>query len=377
MYRLSHVGLDMAVRQEEDEGMKLTTTIAAWPEEPQALLHMMQVFNTACNWLSVIAFQERLFHWLPLQRRAYHELRLRFGLTSAQATVAVRKVAYSYSDRARRDTLATFRPLGAIPLFKHTYRDRQVRLYGQEMPVLTRPGVVLPRKPKEGILVYRDGRFFIHQVVDVPEPAPYEPLSFLGADLGIVNILVDSAGEVYSGGHLNGLRHRHARLRARLQAKGTKSATRLLRKRRHREDRFARWVNHGISKQVVAKAKTRTWGIALEDLDGIRGRTRVRRAQRRQHHAWAFDQLQRFVIYKAALAEVPVILVDPRNTSRTCPACGLVDKRNRPSQATFLCIGCGFVGLADAVAAGIIARRAAGDQPDAAVSLGAASCKSL
>lgn len=361
MYRLTHPPLFR-----ENEGVKLTTTIAAWPEEPQALLHMMQVFNEACNYLSVIAFQERLFHWLPLQRRAYHEVRQRFGLTAAQVTVAVRKAAYSYSNRARRGQLTTFRPLGAIPLFQHIYREERVRLYGREMPIVTRPGVNLPRKPQEGTLVYRDGRFFIHQVIEVPALGSYEPQGFLGVDLGIVNILVDSDGVTYSGGHLNGLRYRHARLRARLQSKSTKSAQRLLKKRRHKEGRFARWINHNISKQVVAKAKTRTWSIALEDLKGIRERVQVRKAQRRQHHSWAFDQLRLFIVYKAALAGAPVVFVDPRNTSRTCPACGLVDKRNRPTQATFLCIGCGFAGHADAVAAGIIARRAAGDQPDAA-----------
>lgn len=135
-------------------------------------------------------------------------------------------------------------------------------------------------------------------------------------------------------------------------------------------------MNHGISKQVVAKARMRTWGVALEDLGGIRERVQVRKAQRRQHAAWAFDQLRQFITYKAALAGVSVALVDPRNTSRTCPACGLIDKANRLSQATFLCVACGFAGHADAVAALNIQRRAAGDQPDAAASLVGASCES-
>ncbi|MGH2352513.1 MAG: zinc ribbon domain-containing protein, partial [Chloroflexota bacterium] len=48
----------------------------------------------------------------------------------------------------------------------------------------------------------------------------------------------------------------------------------------------------------------------------------------------------------------------PRYTSQTCPACGCVDKRNRPTQAKFRCISCGLAGSADAFAARVIAARA-------------------
>ena len=361
----------------QNEGMNITTVVTIRREDAQALLPIIQRFNAACNWLSSIAFQERIFHWLPLQRRTYHELRQHFGVSAAEATVIVRKVAYAYRNKARRNTLVTFRPLGAIPLHRHRYRDGRVRIYGQWAPCQFRPSVTLPAKAPQAVLVYRNGRCFIHQVVEVPEPEPYQAQGFLGCDLGIINILADSDGETYSGGQVNGLRKRHARLRARLQKKGTKSCERLLRKRRRKEQRFGRWVNHNISKKVVAKAERRAQGLALEDLQGIRERVRVRKAQRRQHHAWAFDQLRQFITYKAALAGVPVVLVDPRNTSRTCPNCGLVDKANRVSQASFQCVSCGFAGHADTVAARIISSRAAGNQPDAGVPTLRDSCESL
>lgn len=344
--------------------MKLVTQVKATPACSEDLLVLIRHFNACCSWLSTIAFDEKLWHWLPLQRRAYREVRDRFGLTAAATLVAIRKVAHSYSNKARRDKQAVFKPLGAIPLYKHSYRgDGTAYFYGHRMPYQTRPGVVLPKNPPEATLCYQDSRFYIHQPIEVEEPSPYEPQGFLGCDLGIVNILVDSDGGTYSGSHLNSLRHRHARLRAKLQAKGTKSAKRLLRKRRRKESRFARDVNHCISKRVVAKAIRHRLGIALEDLQGIRERTTVRKAQRRQHHSWAFAQLRDFITYKATVAGVPVTLVDPRNTSRTCPACEHVAKANRRSQSEFLCVDCGFAGLADYVAAVNIHRRAAGDRP--------------
>ena len=357
--------------------MNITVVGSVPREDAQALFPIIQRFNAACNWLSPIAFTEKVFHWLPLQRRAYHELRKRFGVSAAEATVIVRKVAYAYKDKSRRDQMATFRPLGAVVLIQHKYHEGRVRIYGEWVSCQFRPGVILPSKVPQAVLVYRDRRCFIHQVVDVPELNAYQPQGFLGCDLGIVNILADSEGDTYSGDHINGLRKRHARLRARLQSRGTHSAKRCLRNWRRKESRFGRWMNHNISKQVVAKAERRIQGLALEDLQGIRERVRVRKAQRRQHYSWSFNQLRQFITYKAALAGVPMVLVNPKNTSRTCPACGLVDKANRVSQSCFSCVGCAFAGPADTIAAVNIGRRAAGNQPDADVLISRDSCESL
>ncbi|MCG8347537.1 MAG: transposase [Chloroflexales bacterium] len=46
-----------------------------------------------------------------------------------------------------------------------------------------------------------------------------------------------------------------------------------------------------------------------------------------------------------------VHFVDPRNTSRTCPACGYCAKENRKTQSSFVCLSCGFAGLANTIAA--------------------------
>jgi transposase len=92
-------------------------------------------------------------------------------------------------------------------------------------------------------------------------------------------------------------------------------------------------------------------------------RVTVRKPQRRQHHSWSFHQLRGFIEYKATLAGVPVVVVDPRNTSRTCPHCTYVSKANRPTRDRFVCQACGFVDHADLVAAANIGRRGAVMRP--------------
>jgi IS605 OrfB family transposase len=107
----------------------------------------------------------------------------------------------------------------------------------------------------------------------------------------------------------------------------------------------------------VATAVATSSAIAVEDLNGIRRRVRASRDQRRLLGNWGFFQLRSFVQHKAEAAGVTVYAVDPRNTSRTCPACGLSDRRNRRTQAAFVCWSCGLAGHADHVAAVNIARK--------------------
>ena len=129
-------------------------------------------------------------------------------------------------------------------------------------------------------------------------------------------------------------------------------------------------LGFGVLETAIVETAAGTGrGLAREDLKDMRGRLNGFRAQRRSQHCWAFSRLRSCIEYKARLAGVLVVLVDPRNISQTCPACGCIDKRNRPTRARFSCVSGGFAGPADTSAAGIIARRAAVMQPDAATGL--------
>jgi transposase len=55
--------------------------------------------------------------------------------------------------------------------------------------------------------------------------------------------------------------------------------------------------------------------------------------------------------HKAKLVGIPVLFVDPRDTSRRCSRCGHVDKRSRVSQSGFRCCLCGYELNADLNAA--------------------------
>ncbi|MDO9713998.1 winged helix-turn-helix domain-containing protein, partial [Paracraurococcus lichenis] len=248
-------------------------------------------------------------------RAAVRELiRQRFGVRLAVRTVgtylarwgftAQKPLRRAYEQDPAVGLLPKIRPHGAIVYdqrilsWKGPDRVSILTLGGREvMPWVAgayqQARLAFPRGQAD--LVYRDGQFFLFVTVDVGDVPPGDPEGFLGVDLGRKNIAVDSDGDGFSGAHIANLRNRHARLRTKLQKKGTQSAKRLLRQRRAKERRFAADVNHRISKALVRKAKDTGRGIAFEDLKGIRERTTVRKAERRAHHSWAFAQLRSFV----------------------------------------------------------------------------------
>lgn len=348
--------------------MKLTAKIKLQPndEQSQFLLDTIKIANSACNYISGIAWTKKVFGKFQIQKLVYHDVRDKFPL-SAQATIrCIAKVTDAYKKDKKSER--SFSELGAI-----SYDDRILRYWVDKQTVSIwtvggrqktgflageRQKELLETRQGESDLAVINGKFYLFAVCDIDEPTPDDVTEFLGIDLGIKAIAVDSDGEIFSGTHINNIRARYAELRSKLQAKQTKPAKRLLKKRSKKENRFSQHVNHVISKHLVDKAKDTGRGIALEDLSGIRERITVRKAQRRVRHSWAFHDLAQKIKYKAALAGVPVVMIDPRNTSRECFECGYIDKRNRPNQATFLCKSCGHSALADLNAARVIASRA-------------------
>ncbi|MCX9077262.1 MAG: transposase, partial [Candidatus Methanoperedens sp.] len=194
--------------------------------------------------------------------------------------------------------------------------------------------------------------------VEAPEASKVDAVGTLGVDLGIVYLATDNDGETFSGKQVDKVREKNAALRTDLQEANTPSAMRHLKRLSDREARFHRDINHIISRKIVAKAKDTRQAIALEDLKGIRKSVTVRRTQRSRLHSWAFCQLRSFIEYKATIAGIPVVLVNPRGTSHICPECGHNERANRPNRDTFRCVQCGFSGNADHIAAINIAARA-------------------
>lgn len=203
------------------------------------------------------------------------------------------------------------------------------------------------------LLEYRErsGEFYIIFSVDIVEPEPEKHGDVLGVDLGVTNIAVLSDGTTYMSEQVESIRRKRFKVRKELQERGTPSSRKRLKKTGSRESRFRRDVNHCISKQIVQRAKDTGCAIALEDLSGINASTTVAKGYRARRFGWSFARLGQFIEYKAKLAGVGVIYVNPAYTSQTCPQCGYKSRKNRPTRDEFKCCECGCRGEADYIAA--------------------------
>ena len=204
-------------------------------------------------------------------------------------------------------------------------------------------------------LLYRDGTWWLHAVLTLPD----EPFSAtgkaVGVDLGINRPAVTSGNEFLGEARWKEIEKRYFRLKRNLQAKGTASAKRHLQRVRHLQQRFRRDCDHVLSRRIVDMAGNGSV-IVLENLKGIRSTTKQRgKRQRRRHHGWSYEQLKTFLEYKAEAAGCRVETVDPRKTSQRCSKCEYTARYNRKNQSLFVCGACGFSLNADLNAARNIA----------------------
>ncbi|WP_110520316.1 RNA-guided endonuclease InsQ/TnpB family protein [Herpetosiphon llansteffanensis] len=338
--------------------MKLIAQLKLLPTSDQhaALLRTVEQANVVCNAISQTVWQSQTFKQFDVHTLVYDHIRATSGLSAQMVVRQIAKVADAY--KIDRTVQRTFAPHGAI-----SYDDRILswNMHAPSVSIWTvngrqsipfvcgkRQWELLQSRRGETDLAYVNGQFYLLATCDVEEPTPDDVDRTIGVDLGIVNTSTDSDGETYSGAQIERVRQRYQRRRSALQAVGTKNAKRRLKSISGKQRRFQTNTNHTIAKRLVAKAKCTKRQIALEDLTHIRSRVKASgRQQRARHSNWSFNQLRQFVTYKAAIAGVRVVLVNPAYTSRTCSACGHCDKRNRKNQAVFCCVVCQFATSAD------------------------------
>ena len=336
------------------------------PQQALILHETMARFAAACQDIHQVALQHKTTNKIAVQHLCYRTIKARYGL---QANLVIRAIArVCEAMKPDPEQQRTFRPT-SVSLDQRTFRWIPEK---ESISVSTHAGrLVLPvrigqyqrellagKNPTSATLVYskRKRHFYIHIVVSTTVPEPHG-IRCVGVDRGLKNLATTSDGLVFPGGAILARRRHFRRLRESLQRKGTKGAKRTLRRLSGKERRWMRDVNHTLAKRIVESLKPGDV-LVLEDLKYIRQRIQAAKKLRPDFHSWAFGQLQAFLEYKALARGIPVLYVDPRNTSRQCPRCGHISQENRLIQSTFRCQACGFQHHADIVASINIARRA-------------------
>jgi len=340
--------------------MKLTLKIKLLPTDEQVnlLLDTMKEANTVCNVISDVAWEKRIFNNFKLHHEVYHNYKATFKLSSQMLIRQIAKVADAY--KLDKKTKRTFKPLGSIAYDSRimTYKpDNVVSLWciggRQKIDFVCHNPAYIPYIKGEADLVYKKGKFYLFQTVDVPEEDIEDVEEFIGVDMGLLEIAALSNGKNFSSKKLNDYREKRQKVRSSLQRKGTKGSKKVLKRLSGKERTTSTIINHTISKQIVQLAKSEGKGIAIEDLKGIRFSSNNKGKKfRTRIGKWNFNQLRSFLTYKSLLNGVKLVDVPPAYTSKTCHNCFHIGNRQGKK---FTCTNCNSVFDADENAAKNIA----------------------
>ena len=332
-------------------------------------------YRDACNHVSSLAFHEREYNAVNLQKMSYAVLRDSFDLKAQMAISVTRTVAARYT-KDRREKLEK-------PVFFSLPQCDQVR--GRDWSIDIDKGIVslntLEKRIKVSFsskgfekyinkdavfggakLVLRKGRAFLYVSVKLNSPDfAFDERKVVGIDRGIINTAVTYDGKktrFYKGTEVKQKRAKFKAVRQSLQKRNTPSSRRRLKAIGKRENRYVSDVNHQLAKTLVAENE-RGVTFVLEDLSGVRNAScRVRRKDRYVSVSWPYYDLQQKLEYKVSLAGCNVIYVDARHTSQICPHCFNVDKKARDRrERLYSCPVCGYKGNDDRMAAMNIYKR--------------------
>ncbi|RLG44569.1 MAG: hypothetical protein DRN81_04200, partial [Thermoproteota archaeon] len=252
--------------------MKLVSTIKVKTPRIKELINMSQIFLQATQFAINRGFEAKVSNRFKLHHLVYRSLRQWLPADFACECIAKASENLKAVKLKKRPILKSCPISFNRNLF--TFRADNIRIATFTLRKRMDVSLDIPeyywkyldwRYQTLEIITDKKGRMFFHitfaKEVNTPSSCGNK---FLGVDLGINNLAVCSDGQVFKGHKTRIIQHQF--LRKRLQRKGTKSAKRKLKAISGRQKRYMRWVNHNVSKQIVASADV----IALEDLKGIR-----------------------------------------------------------------------------------------------------------
>ena len=197
---------------------------------------------------------------------------------------------------------------------------------------------------------------------NLPEPVERTQTgSEVGIDRGVVHTLATSNGEFFDIPKEDPTKYKSLQKKLSRQVKGSNRRAKTLasmnRIKTHEVGRRTDWI-HKTTTTLVKEHDV----VVLEDLKitNMVRKGKHKRGLNRSILASNWGQFQSVLQYKATLAGVKVVLVNPAYTSQECNLCHYTSRENRESQSVFKCVGCGHSSNADTNAARNILDRGTG-----------------
>jgi len=216
-------------------------------------------------------------------------------------------------------------------------------------------------------LILKDGKLVLEVSKRVPKPVKYVARGVLAVDVNEKHIVVGNSKTEhrFETAVEKALHYKH--LAEELQKKYSSPKYNAWLRRRGIRDRIRYfhkktrnivedWAKK-VSYKIVALAKRHQYAVAREDLTNL---IESLRELPKQHRVGliilSYRRLEQWIDWQCEKNGVPLIVVDPKNTSTTCPRCNT--KLNENGYRKMKCSRCGFEANRDTVAVLNIEKRA-------------------
>jgi len=216
-------------------------------------------------------------------------------------------------------------------------------------------------------LLFKDGKFILGISKRVPKPVKYVARAVLAVDVNEKHIAVGNSQHEYrfetaveKALHYKRLaeelqkKYSSPKYSAWLRRRGILNRVRYFHKKaRNIVEDWAKKVSH----KIVALAKQHLYAVAREDLTNlVESLRKLPKEHRVSLLILSYRKLEQWIDWQCEKNGVPIIVVEPRGTSTTCPMCS--SKLIENGYRRLRCATCGFEADRDTVAVLNIEKRA-------------------
>jgi len=343
------------------------------PECEEELVGLLKRYRDALNHSVEKIVEKRATSLSRAHALLYQELKEKFALPSRIAMDCYREalsIAKSWLSNPNKGTMPRAKTLRLwlTPSLSYRIKGNYVEVLGGYRLRIVGWDRRYDQYPSgEARLMYKDGKFFLMIFKRVPRPLKYTPKGVVAVDVNKKEIVFgNSAVRERRKTAVDRALH-YKRLAEKLQQKYSSSNYNAWRRRKgilRRIGHFHRkacniiedWAKK-VSREIAELAKQHQYAIAREDLTGLIEKLReLPRDHKVALLILSYRKLSFWIDWQCEKLGVPIIPVEPKHTSSTCPNCSSRLKGN--GYRRLKCPKCGLEEDRDRIAVLNIEKRA-------------------
>jgi IS605 OrfB family transposase len=359
-----------------NEGL-LTLTIkmrvSPEPEYEKELISLMKRYREALNYAINVIIENKLLSLGKAHKLLYNVLKERYDLPSKIAIDCYREaiaIAKSWLRNPRKGGIPRAKTPRIWLTYKQSYRIKynyveilggfKLRIIGWNRKYDKYPN-------KDARLIIEDGKFILEISKHIPKPVKYISKGILAIDVNEKHIVVGNTHFEYRFETAIERALHYKQLAENLQEKYSSLKynawlrRRGIRKRIRYFHKKTRNIIEGcikkVSHEIALLAKQYQYAVAREDLTNlIESLSKLHKEHKVALLILSYRRLEHWIDWQCEKHGVPIIIVDPKGTSITCPICS--SKLVKNGYRKMKCLKCKFEADRDIIAILNIERKA-------------------